>query len=382
MEILIVGAGPVGCYTAKLLKESGYNKTVILEEHTTVGRPVQCAGIVSKNLIHLLQSFISDESILNQINGFNIIYPGVKNFFIKIPKVAVIVDREKFDQSIARDLNVEYNQRVSSIIKKSNRYHVKTTNGNNYKADILIGADGPDSLVRRFLLNNYRNNKDDNRDIKTKYYYGMQYQIQLRENYQLFSNDIVQVFFEGDTPFFIWMIPKNGTSLPLGIISNNGKKKLDRFIINKKIQGDIMDVITGKIPIGLIPTYYENIALVGDAACQIKPLTGGGLSYGIQSAQMLVNCIKEQQLDKYDKVWKRRFGREIKFGLRARKIYENLDRTQRKKVFNLFRDNTHLIEEVVNFDHHSDIFREALKRPKLLVEAGKILRFYLEDMLK
>ena len=168
----------------------------------------------------------------------------------------------------------------------------------------------------------------------------------------------------------------------LGIISNYGKKLLDNFIINKNIKGKITDVITGKIPMGFIPTYYENVALVGDAACQVKPLTGGGLSYGIQSARMLVDSIKAQQLDKYDHIWKRRFGREIKFGLRARKIYENLDRRQRKKVFSLFRDNAQLIEEVVDFDQHSHIFKEAFKRPKLLVEAGKMLRFYLEEMLK
>jgi len=33
MKIIIVGAGPVGCYTAQLLKQKGY-ETVLLEEHS------------------------------------------------------------------------------------------------------------------------------------------------------------------------------------------------------------------------------------------------------------------------------------------------------------------------------------------------------------
>ena len=195
MKILIIGAGPVGCYTAKLLQENGYNKTVILEEHSTVGRPVQCAGIVSKNLITQLQTFISNDSILNQVNVFNIISPGIKDFFIKIPKIAVIIDREKFDQSIAEGLNIKYNQRVHSITKQNNCYYVKTVDGNSYEGDILIGADGPDSVVRRYLLKNYYNKNDENMNIKINYYYGMQYQIKLPDNYQPFPNDLVQVFF-------------------------------------------------------------------------------------------------------------------------------------------------------------------------------------------
>jgi len=380
MKILIVGAGPAGCYTAQLLKRMGYTP-VLLEEHSSVGKPVQCAGIVSKSLISKIQSTISSESIINQINGFHIMSPWVEDFLINIPGIACIIDREKFDLSIGKDLDIRLGQHVSLIGKENNHFFVKTFQGEKYEADILIGADGPDSIVRKYLLANY-GKKNRNLNSKLDYYFGMQYQIQLQDSYEIISDDKIQVFFDNHIPFFIWIIPEIGKKLRIGVVANNGKKILDEFISNRNIKGEIIDIITGKIPMGFIPTYYENVALVGDAACQIKPLTGGGLSYGMQSAQILADCIKDKQLEKYDERWKRQFGREIQFGLKARKIYENLENKDKGKVFHLFKRNVHLVEQGIDFDHHSTLFMAALKRPQLLIDAGKLLRYYLEDMLK
>jgi len=55
------------------------------------------------------------------------------------------------------------------------------------------------------------------------------------------------------------------------------------------------------IPVGFTKNYYKNIALVGDAAVQVKPLTGGGIFYGLKSAELLVKCIRENRLQEYDK---------------------------------------------------------------------------------
>jgi digeranylgeranylglycerophospholipid reductase len=383
MEIVIIGAGPVGCYTAQQLKKMGYHP-VILEEHASVGKPVQCAGVVSKNFITQIKPFISNESIINQINGFRIFTPWVEDFPIEIPEIAYIIDREKFDLSLGKGLDICLNQRVSSLKKEGNRYVIKTHQGEIYETDVLIGADGPDSIVRKFLLEQYGKNKGK-LPVKVHYYFGIQYQIQLHHDYKFILHDRVQVFFNHQLPFFIWIIPENRGRLRVGVMSYHGNQNqelLTHFMHNQNIKGKIIDIISGKISLGFIPTCYQNIALVGDAACQMKPITGGGLSFGLQSANILADCIKENRLEKYDGKWKRKLGREIQFGLKAREVYESLDNKQREKIFQLFRKNSHLIEQVVDFDHHSTLFIEALKRPKLLLEAGTMLRFYLKDMLK
>jgi len=382
MKIIIVGAGPVGCYTAQLLKKMGY-QSIVLEEHLTVGKPVECAGIISSKLFDMMHPFLSEETVINKINGFSINSSWVESFSINIPGIAVMINREKFDANLGEGLEIYLGQRVSSIKRENGFYLLETAKGRKFEADILIGADGVNSLVRKYLLEKYAQQKGY-QNIKLDYYFGLQYQIRLTNSEQAMTNanDMIQVFFNGTIPFFIWIAPENHQKLRIGVIAEEGKKVLSDFIREKGIEGKIEEVVSGKIPIGFIPTYGKQIALVGDAACQIKPLTGGGLFYGLQSARLLADCIAEGHLEQYDNNWKKMFGQEIKFGIKARKIYESLDEQKRGELFQLFKKNAHFIEQMVDYDHHSLLFREAFRRPQLLMDAGKLFRFYLEDLVK
>ena len=380
MKIVIVGAGPVGCYTAQLLEQAGFHP-ILLEEHSEVGKPVQCAGIVSTGIITLVQPFISDGAIISTITNFSINTPWQEAFSINKDGVAVILNREKFDTDLSEGLEIHLGEGVTSIEQNNKGYLLKTIRGKEYAADILIGADGVDSIVREYFLKK-NNHKKENQNTKLAYYYGLQYQIRLPDPNQQLSTDTIQVFFDDAIPFFIWVVPENHNLLRLGVMADHGKKVLDEFIKEKRIKGKIEGVITGKIPIGFIPTSADGIALVGDAACQIKPLTGGGLSYGLQSAQILADCIKEGNLTKYDIRWKKQFGQEIKFGIKARKIYESLEGQQRAELFQIFKENAPFIEQMVDFDTHSRLFREAFQKPAILLDVGKLLKFYLADLAK
>lgn len=383
MRILIVGAGPVGCYTAQILKKNGH-KPVLLEEHSNVGKPVQCAGIVSSKLISTIKDYISEEAILRQINGFTINTTWTEDFTIQIPGIACIVNREKFDIDIGSGLDIHLGSRVTKITRESHGYCVYTQLDEKFETDILIGADGPDSIIRKYLLNQYNSNKN-NSNLKINYYYGMQYQIKLREDCLEITDGLIKVYFNNNIPFFLWVIPETSSVLRVGVVGmkpGNTKKILDEYFKNKNIEGEIIDVVAGKIAIGYIPTYCDNIALVGDAACQVKPLTGGGISFGIKSAQILADCIDENKLEEYDRRWKKKIGKEITFALKARNIYESLDDTQKKKVFNLFKRHSSFIEQTAEFDNHYKLFNQAFKNPKLLMDAGKLLVYYMENMLK
>ncbi len=379
MRILIVGAGPVGCYTAQLLKERGYH-SILLEEHTMLGKPVHCAGIVSREVLTLIEPFIFTDAIKSRIDNFSINTPWEAPFSISKEGIALVLNREKFDSSLGEGLDVHLGERVSSIRNNSGIYMVNTEQGGKYEADILIGADGANSIVRKYFLNNYIG-KDNKDNIKLDYYFGLQYQIELDDSSQLINHNEIRVFFNSRIPFFIWIVPEKGHSLRIGVLADNGKKVLTDFMREQGIEGRIEEIFTGKISIGFIPTSDDNIALVGDAACQIKPLTGGGLSYGLQSAVILADCIKEGKLEQYDSRWKKKFGKEIRFGIKARKIYENLDESQRWEIFKLFKKNSDFIEKIVDYDQHSKLFREASRQPRILLDAGKVFLLYLEDLV-
>ncbi|MBC7320440.1 FAD-dependent monooxygenase, partial [bacterium] len=117
MKILIVGAGPVGCYTAQLLKNMGYHP-VLIEEHLTLGQPIHCSGIVSSDLLTLVESYLSDDAVISRINGFSINTPWEEEFSIKKDGVAVLLDRERFDSCLGRGLEINLGERVSTIIEK------------------------------------------------------------------------------------------------------------------------------------------------------------------------------------------------------------------------------------------------------------------------
>lgn len=371
MEIVIVGAGPVGCYTAQLLKKSGI-KARIIEEHNEVGKPVKCAGIVGKEVFENTLLTIPKSSIINQINGALFFYKE-DSFSIKRERMAYVIDRERFDKDLSKGLEVEYDRRLLEIEKKRRGYRLKTSSGEIY-ADMVIGADGPKSRVRRFMMHDLglgRENKDGTKD-GIKYYNGWQYRIKLEEG--LSWGKIAQVYMGEDIPFFIWVIPESEEIVRLGVISKNGSNKLDHFMAVSNIKGEIIGKLAGIIPLGLIKqTCDKNIAVVGDAAGQVKPLTGGGIYYSLKSAEILAECIREGKLAEYDRRWKRKFGKEIKFGLRARKIYERLNKRELKNIFWLLKENADFIEKVSNFENHSSVFKEAFKNPRIFIEAGKIL---------
>lgn len=368
MEIVIVGAGPAGCYTAQLLKKYGF-KTRIIEEHREVGKPVRCAGLVGRQVFENTLLPLSESSIINQINGALVCYRD-DNFQINREGVAHVIDREKFDKNLSQGLEVECGKKLIEIKKEGSGYILKTEVEDIY-TDLVVGADGANSRVRKyinFVDNSYANNKKRG---NIKCYLGVQYRIKVEE--YLLCSKITQVHFREGIPFFIWVIPEGNNIFRVGVISENAREDLIGFLRDFKMKGEIIGKLAGIIPVGLTKNYYKNIALVGDAAVQVKPLTGGGIYYGLKSAELLAECIRDNRLDGYDLRLKKKFGREIKFGLKARKLYEEINEKELKNIFILFKENTGIIERTANFENHSVIFIEILKNPKILRDARKIL---------
>ena len=368
MEIVIVGAGPAGCYTAQLLKKYDF-KTRIIEEHREVGKPVRCAGLVGRQVFENILLPLSKSSIINQINGALVCYRD-DNFQIKREGVAYVINREKFDKNLSQGLEVECGKKLIEINKEGSGYIIKTEVEDIY-ADLVIGADGANSRVRKyvnFMDNNYA------RDKKIGYlksYLGVQYRIKVEDD--LLCRKIAQVHFREGIPFFIWVIPEGNNIFRVGVISENAREDLTGFLREFKIKGEIIGKLAGMIPIGLTKYYHKNIALVGDAAVQVKPLTGGGIYYGLKSAELLAECIRDNRLDGYDRRLKKKYGREIKFGLKARKLYEEVNEKELKNIFMLFKKNAGIIERAANFENHSAIFIEILKNPKIFRDARHIL---------
>lgn len=377
MEIVIVGAGPIGCYTAQLLKK--YNiKARIFEEHKEVGKPIRCAGLVGRQVFEKTLLPLSESSIINRIDGASFFY-GNDKFSIHRERVAYVIDRERFDKNLSEGLKVECGKRIVEIKGERTGYILKTNDNDAIYADLVIGADGVNSRVKKFINSMDNDYVNDKKRGHIKYYLGVQYRIKVEKN--LFCSKTTQVHLKEGIPFFIWVIPEGNNIIRVGVVSENAHDDLNGFLREFKIEGEIVGKLAGMIAVGLTKNYYKNIALVGDAAVQVKPLTGGGIYYGLKSAELLVKCIIDNRLDEYDRRLKKKFGREIKFGLKARKLYEGINEKELKNIFMLFKKNAGIIERAANFENHSVIFIEFLKNPGIFRDASQILSRNIRKLL-
>ena len=362
MKILIIGAGPIGCYLARLFKakDSGFDLEII-EEHSAIGKPVHCAGLVSADAISQIKVPLADNFTVNKIDGAELFLDG-NSFLVRRKDVALVIDREKFDQGLGNGLKINFDTRFVGVEKNGSGYLVETDKG-EYYADIVIGADGANSAMRRAA-----GFKED-----IKYLRGAQF----RMRYDKCKRNFVQVHFKN--PFFAWVIPESEDIVRIGILSHNPYHDLLEFLKERAIKPEVLDKFAGVVPFGKCSTLRDNLVLVGDAACQVKPLTQGGIYYGMRCAEILVDCIMNKKLSDYEEIWHGKFGREIEIGLQVRQIYQQLNHDTLAKIYAVLKNNVFLLERFGDFENHSKFISAVFKTPALQGIFGRILFNILKD---
>jgi flavin-dependent dehydrogenase len=161
----IIGAGPVGLHCASLLAGEGFDVSVF-EEHSAVGRPIQCAGLVSKAGIKQPGVDLGN-SVVNEIKGAKIFSPGGQSITVqKKETVAYVIDRFLFDQLFyrqAKKLGCDIRMESKLLDVRSGAQGKNMPGGNSLfmqtkgrgeflKSQITVGADGVNSIVRHSVF--------------------------------------------------------------------------------------------------------------------------------------------------------------------------------------------------------------------------------------
>ncbi|MFA5860484.1 MAG: NAD(P)/FAD-dependent oxidoreductase [Candidatus Thermoplasmatota archaeon] len=390
--MLVVGGGPVGGQTARLLATRGHD-VLLVEEHERVGEPVQCAGLFTPRIFDLVD-FPLESVFMHEVRGAHVWSPG--GHLVQLDggrTMAVATDRAEFDRqcvaSAARaGAEVRTGVKAVSAVRDSDGVTVtlRHADGSITKecARVLIGADGVQSQVAKWF------GLPRARELIPCY--GAQI-----KGTKL-PPDVVQMWVGAQRApgFFSWMIPTDDQGktgkVEVGVdlkAPQPARSYYERMhsdpIVSRFLEPDARAEfdICACIPLGPIrATSSERVALVGDAAAQTKPTSGGGVYTGLVSAGHLASVVGDAldeddlsapRMKEYHDAWYAEIGRELYVGWRLRKAFMHLSDAQVEELFELLDDKEllQMVNSLGDIDYPSKLARPLLKKaPQLFKFSG------------
>ncbi len=387
LDIVVVGGGPVGSRVAWKMAGLGY-RVAVLEKRAGTGEKLSCTGIISRECVTGFS--IPQEVILREVKSARLFSPSGKQVRIYRPEAqAYIVDRRSFDRSMAnkavsRGAEYRFNSRANNIIVKNDGVTVEAEERGKvrlFRAKAAVLATGFNApIVKRLGLG------------QTPYCAaGAQVEV------GSFGLDEVEIYFNRKLApgFFAWTVPSAEGRCLVGLMSRQSPGlRLRNWITRLEAQGSIVPgeykIRYGGIPLKpLGKTYGERLLVVGDAAGQVKPTTGGGIYFGMLCADIAAGNLDEalqdndlslKRLSQYERDWRRKLGRELKAEYFARRLFQHLSDKQIDRLFTSLNSNgiveSLLENDSLSFDWHGSSILKLL-RLSILSQASRMLRLPL-----
>ena len=382
-DIVIVGAGPAGSTAARIAAQDGA-KVLLLEKDREIGVPVRCGEAVGeKGLRRVFEP--RPEWIANKIEAVRLVAPDGTIVKICHDDIGFVLDRKRFDY----DLAMMAAQQGVRVVTKAYVYGLLNENGtvtgvkvlhlgNHYqvKARIVIGADGVESRVGRWagLKTNVRL-----KDMETC--------VQMTVSNINFERKYCDFYFSTKLApgGYLWVFPKNESlaNIGLGISGEYAEQKaplfyLKEFIEKKFPQAAILTTVAGGVPCApfMEKIVTDGLMLIGDAAHQANPMTGGGIIQSIiaseiagrvAAAAIKENDTSERRLEQYAKEWDKENGSSHRRAYRLKEaVYKLTDDDLNRTAASISKKPAEK-QTIVN------IFKTALvQHPKLIPDIVKM----------
>jgi digeranylgeranylglycerophospholipid reductase len=336
-DVVVVG-GRVGGSTASLFASKNGLDVLMIEKNQEIGTPVQCAEATSSSTFKTLEMEPSSKYICNEIKGADVYAPdGTRGHLEGGYAEGFILERKLFDKQLA----IKSAQAGTDIMVKTTVKNLIRKNGKicgvvaehmgraiEIKADLVIGADGIESQVAKMAgLTTHQNP----RSLCSCAQYEM-VGVECDPNYLQFY------FGKKIAPGgYVWIFPKGEGIANVGVGVRSDTETAYSFLkkFTSTLNATPVELNMGGVPVygPVNKTYTDGLMVVGDAAGQVEPFTGGGIHITAHCAriagEVAAEAIKNENtsgnfLKKYEKQWRKEVGRDLKQSLKYRKIMDQL----------------------------------------------------------
>ena len=370
-DVVVVGAGPVGSTIAYYLSNYGLD-VAIIDKKKQIGYPLQCAGILSKHIFELNE--LPEDVILNEVKGS---FLHTKNHILNVSKEdteAYVIDRIAYDEFLL-------NRAVGSGTKLINNKVIDVdseggitylSDGQKIKSKIIIGCDGYNSTLSKIIGNTQEKFMASQALVKID-----EISMNSFRNTTKSVDDYVDTYLLTDIlPGFLWIIPLKNDLYRIGLFSSQNHKTQAEFLKNfttDNFDCEIIEKYKGFIPIfdGKNDIVKNRLLLIGDAANQIKPTSGGGLLIAFDSCKMakeyVIRAIEEEDEDillRYQKEFRKKYLKEFNYQFKVQKTLNLLSDEDLDYLFNNLKknDGEKLISEYGDMDNQSKLVKEFIRR--------------------
>ncbi len=371
-DVIVVGAGPAGLYTALLMAEEGLD-VLVLEEHGEIGVPTHCTGVVSDETYGLYK--IPEHVVLNRPSVCVMVSPSGTAYEFKSPgEEIVVLDRARLDQALAASAEnagatVLTGCRVDEIRVAAERVEIRAANGMQFSARALVLACGV----------TYRFQRQLHFGLPALALHTAQIELDAQPAEAVEIHLGRQVAPEG----FAWVVPvrrEERTRLKAGVLLRGDARVYLRAFLSRPALAARLAEVPGEPIRRLLPlaplrrAHGDRVLAVGDAAGFTKPATGGGIFYSLLSASFAAETLVDalaaddlspRRLSRYERRWRQRLMPEIRTGSWFRYLISNLsDRELDAFVAAAGSDEVQaVIRETAKFNWHRSVILAVLRQP-------------------